>query len=480
MATTPVPAFVAPPDFPALSDRALGTYNSKAFAWATAMQSGTGPNIHALATTAKANADDAALSATAAADSAALALSDGAAQVALAEAEAITAQQAANAAAATAGATQWVSGATYAAGVCVWSPINLQVYRRKTTGAGTTDPSADGANWSFVGAKPSLVRSARTSNTPIGAADISTLIDITSGTFTQTFNSAASLGSGWYCYLRNSGTGDVTLDPSGAETIDGLANFVMYPGEVRLVQCDGVALRTVVLNAFYKVFEASGTFNKPPGYSFFEGWLFGGGGSGAASSSNNNAVTNAGGGGGGGACQFIVKSSQLQSAESVLVGSGGAAKDATDAQQLNGNAGGQTGFFGFIAPGGGGGNATTDTTTAAGGSGGAPFTPFLKVNGGNGGQVSATASNGGPGATGGGGGAKTSGFGAGGSGASYFAGGNGGNGAYKLELGGVAVASSGSAPGGGGGGAAATWNTGSVSATSGAGARGELRIWGVI
>ncbi len=84
MATTPVPAFAAPPDFPALSDRALGTYNSKAYAWADAMQDTTGPNIHAIAVTAKANADDGALSAIAAAQSAALALSDGAAQVALA------------------------------------------------------------------------------------------------------------------------------------------------------------------------------------------------------------------------------------------------------------------------------------------------------------------------------------------------------------------------------------------------------------
>lgn len=245
MATTPVPAFAAPPDFPALSDRALGTYNSKAFAWAEAMQDTTGPNLHAIAVTAKANADDAVLSAAAAADQVPLA----AAQVTLATTQAQLAADAANAAAATAGATQWVSGTTYTAGVCVWSPINLQVYRRKTTGAGTTDPSADGTNWSFVGAKPSLVRSARTSNTPIGAADLSTLIDITSGTFTQTFDAAASLGSGWYCYLRNSGTGDVTLDPDGAELIDGLTSYVIYPGECRLVQCDGTALRTVVRSA---------------------------------------------------------------------------------------------------------------------------------------------------------------------------------------------------------------------------------------
>ena len=81
MATTPVPAFIAPPDFPALSDRASGTYNSKAFAWAEAMQDTTGPNIHALAVTAKANADEAATQAQ-------LATTNGAAQVALAAGQA--------------------------------------------------------------------------------------------------------------------------------------------------------------------------------------------------------------------------------------------------------------------------------------------------------------------------------------------------------------------------------------------------------
>ena len=60
MAATPVPSFSAPPDFPALSDRALGTYNSKAYAWATAWQGTTGPNVHAIAATAYANAQEAA------------------------------------------------------------------------------------------------------------------------------------------------------------------------------------------------------------------------------------------------------------------------------------------------------------------------------------------------------------------------------------------------------------------------------------
>ncbi|MES2262081.1 MAG: hypothetical protein V4724_26470 [Pseudomonadota bacterium] len=49
-----------------------------------------------------------------------------------------------------AGVTMWVSGTTYAAGVSTISLLNLQSYRRRTTGAGTTDPSLDPTNWARV------------------------------------------------------------------------------------------------------------------------------------------------------------------------------------------------------------------------------------------------------------------------------------------------------------------------------------------
>lgn len=50
-------------------------------------------------------------------------------------------------AAAAADVSAWVSGATYAIGNCVFSPIDFQTYRRTTNGAGTTDPSVDAVNW---------------------------------------------------------------------------------------------------------------------------------------------------------------------------------------------------------------------------------------------------------------------------------------------------------------------------------------------
>ncbi len=110
----------------------------------------------------------------------------------------------------------------------------------------TTDATTP--SWSAV-TPPSIVRSARTSNTILAAADSQSLIDITSGTFSQTFTAAATLGSGWFCYIRNSGTGVITLDPNASETIDGTTTFTLQPGNRILVQCDGSNFYSAINNA---------------------------------------------------------------------------------------------------------------------------------------------------------------------------------------------------------------------------------------
>lgn len=94
-----------------------------------------------------------------------------------------------------------------------------------------------------VGGVSSIQRSARTSNTILAAGDKGTLIEATANTYSQTITAAATLGAGWWCYVGNSGTGFITLDPNGSETItvNGAARttWVLWPREMGLLVCDG-------------------------------------------------------------------------------------------------------------------------------------------------------------------------------------------------------------------------------------------------
>lgn len=162
------------------------------------------------------------------------------------------------------------------------------------------------------------------------------------------FDSCAVLSDGWYAYIVNSGTNDVTLQPSGSEVIDGVSTFVMYSGEARLIQCDGATLRSIVLQGFKKKYDSSGSFIKPPGYKGFGGFIWSGGGGGDSH----------GGGGGGGCFNFSVDSDNIPSSETIIVGAGGAI----------GVQGGDSSFAGIIVTGG---RAGATSSSGSGGNGGA-------------------------------------------------------------------------------------------------------------
>ncbi len=318
----------------------------------------------------------------------------------------------------------------------------------------------------------SISRSARTSNTILDTADRGNLIDITSGTFTQTITSAATLTSGWFCYIRNGGTGDITIDPNGAETIDGLSSFVMYPSEVRLIQCDGVGFNSIVLCPFFRTFTSSGTFTKPPGYSKFGVRAWSGGSSGAKSAGAGGAR----GGFGGGCGDFILLASSVGATETVTIGAGGAAVTGA----AGGNPGGNTTLGSLLTVYGGvnaaiGGSIIGIDTAAAGGVGaigyeaaasGASVSAMSSVWGGAASNSTPSVASGNSIYGGAAGGSVTGAGSALAAGTSLF-GGSGGAANDGLS------ATAGVAPGGGGG----ATRTG---ATSGAGARGEVRIWGMV
>jgi hypothetical protein len=370
-----------------------------------------------------------------------------------------------------------------ATGVTLTSPVlasaNLTTALTLNGAAGTngqvlTSAGSGLPSWTTISSSPTIVRSTITANTTLVAANASTFVDVTSGTITLAFTAAATLGSGWFCYIRNSGTGDTRLDPNASELIDGLTSYIMYPGEARLVQCTGTAFTSVVLSGFTRTFTTSGTFVKPPGYLIFEAFVWSGGCSGGRS---NSAIR---GGPGGGGFPFTLPAANVASSETVTVGSGGTAQTGAD---NSGNAGGASsiGTLAEVAgaqatqagnisiPGYGALVVNSGTLYDSGFAAGrdnssvATSTVYGGASGPNNGSVDSGSSFYG-GAAGGSHDGTTARL----AGTSKY-GGNGGN--ASVTANGV----DGTAPGGGGGSAKT-----STSTQSGAGARGEIRIRGVV
>ncbi len=165
------------------------------------------------------------------------------------------ANTAANQALINAGASAWVSGQTYTAGSPAVSLIDLQTYRRNTTGSGTIDPKNDTANWTRVPLNYS-VYSARSSDIQLVKNDLSSMIDITSGTFTQSIAASSVLTSGWWCFYKNSGNGSITLDPNSSETINGVNTLVVDSGEIYYLASNGTNLNAVRIQSASHLIDA--------------------------------------------------------------------------------------------------------------------------------------------------------------------------------------------------------------------------------
>lgn len=259
-------------------------------------------------------------------------------------------------------------------------------------------------------------RSIRTANTQLVTSDKSSLIDITSGTFTQTFDTTAALGNGWFCYIRNNGTGNITIPTS-----DGITNWIMYSGECRLFQCDGVNLTSVVITPFTATFAVTVSFVRPPGYLYFDGEFWGAGSGGAG-----GGYTQPGsGGGGGGYARRIFSAAEIGASTMVTIGAGGAGgAGLINTGGVGGAAGGNTTFLGLTASG-----ATASVSGTGAGSAGA------------GGSGAGMATD--PFVGGAGGGSNSSGVGTSGTG-KLFAGSGGGpgsGGTYAGASGGVRIGS---------------------------------------
>ena len=82
-------------------------------------------------------------------------------------------------------------------------------------------------------------------NYTTGTSDRAKVLVWTGGAGTLSFDGAPTLGSDWFVNVRNSGTGDLTLDPSSSELINGASTLVLSPGDSAIVVTNGVQFWTI-------------------------------------------------------------------------------------------------------------------------------------------------------------------------------------------------------------------------------------------
>lgn len=112
------------------------------------------------------------------------------------------------------------------------------------TGTAFTNAATIGVNFSGNGdtaMSASVNYVAKTSGYTVVSGDWGSIIDCTSGTFTLTYTSAATLGAGFYNYIRNSGTGVIT-----GPTADG-AVVTLNPGDEVIIEGDGSTFHALML-----------------------------------------------------------------------------------------------------------------------------------------------------------------------------------------------------------------------------------------
>lgn len=77
------------------------------------------------------------------------------------------------------------------------------------------------------------------SSTTIDATHRAQLVVLTGGVSTFSLTSAATLGNDFFTLIRNEGTGTLTIDAAGAETIDSQASIQVQPSESLMLVCTG-------------------------------------------------------------------------------------------------------------------------------------------------------------------------------------------------------------------------------------------------
>jgi hypothetical protein len=134
----------------------------------------------------------------------------------------------------------WVSGTTYAIGDVRYSPVDFLVYRRKTVGAGTTDPSLDATNWALqtkTGAGGSDTTSSAVDITLTSTSGRLQVISMTAPAKKVTLPAAGTLNKGSSIFvIKNSGTYRFAAHKNGGAFL-----CFVQPGQVVALHCSDIS-----------------------------------------------------------------------------------------------------------------------------------------------------------------------------------------------------------------------------------------------
>jgi hypothetical protein len=90
----------------------------------------------------------------------------------------------------------------------------------------------------------------------------------TGGSGTLSLTSAATLGNNWFVFVRNGGSGTLTVSPFGGNQINGLASLALQPSDSCLIVCSGSAFFTIGLGQGTQFSFTQLTKSVAPGGSF--------------------------------------------------------------------------------------------------------------------------------------------------------------------------------------------------------------------
>lgn len=121
-------------------------------------------------------------------------------------------------------------------------------------------------NWRCVSGPPSwfgagsaglsVPVSVKTTSYAMLASDKGGEVLFTTAGATLSLLAAVTAGNGATLIVRNAAaSGDVTIDPNGAETLDGLATRALRPGDRVIIRCDGAAWATIAGEYSYTTSE---------------------------------------------------------------------------------------------------------------------------------------------------------------------------------------------------------------------------------